>query len=133
MTPTEPNSITITPEERDILYNRILIRLTGIDDVYRAVARRDWPAAQRLGQEFSDLLRLVCTDLGWGDARPTPLTLTTPPDVLHRATANLRELAGADQRAAEAHADEARGVPEEVRRLEGICERILQDTPVGSC
>ncbi len=118
-------STTLTRDDRDALYGLIVVRLSGIDDVYRAVEDEDWEAAQRLGQEFSALLRLVCEDLGWGPGKEEALTLSTPPDVLARAASSLREMAKRDRihyedesRSAEEEAKEARG-------LEQTCERLL--------
>ncbi|HEV2789892.1 MAG TPA: hypothetical protein VGV69_01165 [Solirubrobacterales bacterium] len=123
-----PTSITISAEERDLLYGRIVIRLTGIDDVYRAVEGGDWEAAQRLGQEFSDLLRLVCADLGWGETAPEALTLTTPADVLHRAATSLRDWAAEDRAYFDRDPGEALSVQDEARRLAELCDRILSCT-----
>jgi hypothetical protein len=62
-------SVTITAEQRDLLYDEFLDRLSGIDDVRLAVVKEDYEAAQRLGMAISDDLRLVTEDLGWGRAR----------------------------------------------------------------
>jgi hypothetical protein len=118
-------SVTITREERDALYERILIRLSGIDGVYRAVEGEDWGSAQKLGQEFSDLLRLVCEDLGWGEGPGERVELKTPPDVLRRALDVVARSAKHDR---EHHEDECRQAEEsakEARFLEQACERIV--------
>jgi hypothetical protein len=120
-------SIAITRQERDALYERILIRLSGIDGVFRAVEGEDWDTAQKLGQEFSDLLRLVCEDLGWGEGTAERLELKTPPDVLRRAASVLGHIAKHDR---EHHEDERRDAEEniqEARFLEQACERIVRE------
>jgi hypothetical protein len=85
-------SITISAEERDALYDRIVLRLNGIGDVHTVVQQENWEAAQRLGTEFSDLLRLVYTDLEWGEGERRERTLNTPADVLARAAQALERL-----------------------------------------
>jgi hypothetical protein len=117
--------MTISPEERDALYNRLLICLTGIDDVYTAVQEENWERAQDLGEEFSDLLRLACSDLGWGGGRQDAYPLQTPPEVLRRAVTILREAAGKDRAHFEKERDKVSEEVDDARNLEEICERIL--------
>jgi hypothetical protein len=124
-------SIVISREERDALYNRIALRLNGIDAVYNAVEAENWGAAQRLGEEFSDLLRLVCSDLGWGERADAQLTLATPPDVLRRAAGTLRRTASFEREHREAERDEAAQEVDEAKRLEETCKRILGDLGAG--
>jgi hypothetical protein len=120
-------SIVISREERDALYNRIVLRLNGIDAVHLAVEAEDWSTAQRLGEEFSDLLRIVCSDLGWGERADAQLPLATPPDVLRRAADVLRQAAAFEREGRETERDEAAQEVDEARRLEQACERILGD------
>lgn len=124
-------STTITREERDALYDRIVVHLSGIDGVYRAVEDEDWAAAQELGQEFSDLLRLVCEDLGWGSEAGETLALSTPPDVLARAAGVLRDLAGSDRMHYEQESKSADEQAAEARYLEQTCERLLGVASTG--
>lgn len=63
--------LTISAEERDLLHNRVLVHLSGIDAVWLAARNRDFEAANRLGGEFCDELQLVMDDLGWGDHAAT--------------------------------------------------------------
>jgi len=118
-------SITITKEERDALYNRIVIRLSGIDDVYRAVEKEDWATAQELGREFSSLLWLVCEDLGWGAGKGERLTLSIPPDALSRAVGPLRELASRDRVHYAQESESANERANEARYLEEACARLI--------
>ncbi|MDQ3724290.1 MAG: hypothetical protein M3335_00120 [Actinomycetota bacterium] len=118
-------SITISRDERDALYDRIVICLTRIDDVYRAVEEGDWPEAQSLSEEFSDLLRLVCSDLGWGEGTKDSYTLQTPPEVLRRALESLQELAGKDRAHFEGERDKLSEDVDDSRHLEETCARIL--------
>lgn len=85
-------SVTITATQRDLLYEEILTRLAAIGDVQFAVDQEDWDAAERLGMAFSDDLRIVSQDLGWGPRRSnSPVELTSPPDVLRRAMSRWRD------------------------------------------
>jgi len=125
-------SIAVTREERDALYDRIVVRLNGIDSVYRAVDEEDWETAQELGLEFSDLLRLVCEDLGWGEEGEENLSLKTPADVLARAAASLLTLATFDQEYHDAEAKLAEEKAKEAVFLREACERILDELKQGS-
>jgi hypothetical protein len=120
-------SITITREERDALYRRITTRLNGIDDVYRAVEDEDWEAAQKLGQEFSDLLRFVCTDIGWGEGTGESVRLAAPPDVVARAVGAVREMARADGSHFAGERQAAEEQEHEALDLQRTCERLLRD------
>jgi hypothetical protein len=59
-------SLTITREQRDAIYEVVIDRVSGIDDVWLAVDRRDFATAKRLGRQFAEDLRLL-EDLGWND------------------------------------------------------------------
>jgi hypothetical protein len=85
-------TLTITAEQRDVLYEEIVIRLSGIDGVWLAVKERDFEAARRLTREFSGLLTLL-DDLGFGERAGEAVELTAPPDILRRAFERLREIA----------------------------------------
>lgn len=81
-------SITISAEERDLLYDRIVIHLSGIDRVWLAVRDSDFEAADRFSRQVCDELQLILDDLGWGETRgEAPVVLTSPPDVVRRVAA----------------------------------------------
>jgi len=119
-------SLTITGAERDALYERIVMRLNGIDGVYRAIEEEDWAAAQELGREFSDLLRFVCEDLGWGEGAKETIPLSTPPDVLSHAVEVVSGLARADGAHFEAEKRDVEAQENEARYLQQTCERLLE-------
>lgn len=119
-------AITISGDERSALFRRIVISLTGIDDVYRSVEEKDWAEAQQLSQQFSALLWFVNNDLGWGEGSSGTLALTTPPDVLREAIGFLLKVASVDRLHHERDRDEASEDVEEVRQLQETCERILE-------
>lgn len=75
----------ITGRQRELLYDIVFTRLTAIDSVWRAAKEQRWEEAQLLSSEYSDLLRLMVDDLGWGAEQKEAIEFTTPPDVLQRA------------------------------------------------
>lgn len=83
--------ITISAIQRDLLYQEILNRLAAIGDIHFALDQEDWDAATQMGIAFSDDLRIVSQDLGWGPHRGEPVDLTSPPDVLRRAMSRWRD------------------------------------------
>jgi len=85
-------SITISATQRDLLYDEILNRLAAIDDIHIVLGQQDWDAATQLGITFSDDLRIISQDLGWGPRKEDgPVELTSPPDVLTRAMSRWRD------------------------------------------
>lgn len=85
--------LKITSEQRDVLYQHLLVRLTGINDINLALDRRDFQKADRLSDEFADCLRLLHDDLGWGDAGQGSLELKAPAEVVRRALSRVKERA----------------------------------------
>jgi hypothetical protein len=83
----------ITARQRDALYDQIVERLSGIDDIWLAVCAENYEAAARLGCAYSDELRLLTDDLGWGEGPGEVIELSAPPDVLRRALSRLRDAA----------------------------------------
>jgi hypothetical protein len=93
-------TVTITHAQRDAVYDQILPRLSGLDDIWLAVSTERFETADRLGREYSDVLRLISDDLGWGECSPGAETfkLTTAPDVRRRVFTRLQKLV-AEERA----------------------------------
>lgn len=120
-------TLTITAEQRDALYDQILDRMSGIGDVWLAVCAENYDAAQRLGREYSDDLRLVVDDLGWGEAAGATIELSTPPDVLRRTLSRLRDAAVSHEASQQALRAE---VEESARRNQLVveaCRQLLTD------
>jgi len=119
--------VTITAEQRDALYDRVFNRLSGIDDVWLAASRADYETADRLGREYSDELRLVLDDLGWGEGPGgEEVELNTASDVLRRVFSRLRD-STADERAAQATSWAESRVLEDRNRLVGeACVTVLE-------
>ena len=119
--------VVISAEQRDALYDRILDRLSGIGDVWLAADSEDYDTADRLGREYSDELRLVLDDLGWGDGPDeTAIELTTPPEVLRRVFGRLRETTASERAAQATIWAESRGLEERNRLVGEACEAVLR-------
>jgi hypothetical protein len=118
-------SLTITPEQRDALHDQILDRLSGIGDIELAIQLENYDAAERLGREYSDDLRLLLDDLGVGDGSGQPVELTVPPEVLRRVLPRLRELAESHTSGLEPEWAEAAEVKERNRLVSEACEAVL--------
>ncbi|MEZ5078130.1 MAG: hypothetical protein R2725_11890 [Solirubrobacterales bacterium] len=122
-------TIRISAAHRDALYEDILDRLSGIGDVWRAVQDEDYERATNLGWEFSDGLRLLLEDLGWGDGPGRSIELSAPPDVLRRIFGRLQEAAAGQRDAEESEWRDAREREERNRLVAEACETVLAGLP----
>jgi hypothetical protein len=120
-------SPAITARQRDALYDQILDRLSGIGDIEIAIRAEKYDAAERIGREYSDDLRLLLDDLGIGDGSGEPVKLTAPPEVLRRVLPRLRELAENHTASLEPQWVEAREVKERNRLVSEACGAVLAD------
>lgn len=117
-------SITLSAEHRDALYGLVLIRLSGLGDLWPIVDREDFDEADRLGREFSDALRLILDQLGWGDGGDA-VTLTMPRADLERIFGRLREHAERARRQREQELAEEQGVLRSAQLAVAACDRVL--------
>ena len=118
-------TLTITAEQRDALCDQILDRLSGIGDIELAIQAENYVAAERLGREYSDDLRLLLDDLGLGDGNGEPVELTSPPEVLRRVLPRLRDLAVTHSASQEEDWAEAREIEERNRLVAEACRSVL--------
>ena len=118
-------TIEISAAHRDALYDQILIRLSGIGDVWLAVLAEDFDTASRLGREYSDDLRLLGDDLGWGEGHARSIELTAPPDVLRRVFRRLRETAASQRQSEEPEWAEIRELQHRNLLVTEACETVL--------
>ncbi|HEX3042594.1 MAG TPA: hypothetical protein VHP56_10955 [Solirubrobacterales bacterium] len=118
-------SVRITAAERDALYEQIAVRLSGIDEVWMAVEAGDHARADRVGREFSDDLRLVLDDLGWGAGSGKPLELITPPDVLRRVCTRMQDAAEAQRQTEEEERARGQEREEQTQQVLETCRRVL--------
>lgn len=119
-------TVTISHAQRDAVYDQILDRLSGIEDIWLAASTERYEAADRLGREYSDELRLVLDDLGWGEGPEVEtVELTTAPDVLRRLFARLGETATAERAHRQADWTENREHEERNRLVGEACQVVL--------
>jgi hypothetical protein len=119
-------TVTITAAERDALYEHIYMRLSGIGDVWLAVEAEDFETAERLGRDFSDDLRLVLDDLGWGEGGGG-LELRTSPDVLRRVFRRVRAAAEAERAGEERERLEVHAREQQAAQMIETCRRVLAE------
>lgn len=120
-------SPTITAAQRDALYDQILDRLSGIGDIEVAIQAENYGAAERIGREYSDDLRLLLDDLGVGGGSGEPVALTTPSEVLRRVLSRLRELALGHAASLEPQRAEVHELQERNRLVSEACEAVLAE------
>lgn len=116
--------VMVTAEQRDALYDQLLDRLSGIDDIPLAIKLGNHELAKRLGREYSDELRLL-DDLGYGDGDGKPVELTVPAEVLRRLLPRLRQLSHDLTGSQESEWAEARQLKDRNRLVSEACEAVL--------
>ena len=120
-------AVTITAEQRNALYDRVLDRLSGIDDILLAAGAEDFATADRLAREYADELMLICDGLGWGSSSESDVVeLSTPPELLRRVFARLRDAAASEREAQARSWDESRSLEERNRLVDEACTSVLQ-------
>ena len=118
-------SVRITATERDALYEEIEARLSGIDEVWLAVAEEDWARAEAVGREFCDDLRVLLEDLGFGEGSGQALELATSPEVLRRVLTRVQARARVRRASEERERAEQRRAEERTEALLEACRRVL--------
>lgn len=118
---------TITHEQRDALYDQILDRLSGIEDVWLAASTGRHETADRLSREYSDELRLILDDLGWGDGPDVEMIgLKTASDVLRRVFGRLHDTVAEERAHRQVDWIENRELEERNRLVSEACESVLE-------
>lgn len=119
-------TVALTAEQRDVLYEQILVSLSGIGDVWLAISAKDYDTAERLGREHADDLRLVLDDLGWGDGPSAKaVELTTPPDILQRVFSRLLDRASSQVMDLEEERAKAQTLERHNRLVMDTCRHVL--------
>lgn len=119
-------TVTITHAQRDAVYDQILDRLSGIEDIWLAASTQRYETADRLGRGYSDELRILLEDLGWGDGPESEtIELTTDGEVLRRVFTRLRDTAAEERADRQAGWTEGREHEERNRLVEEACEVVL--------
>lgn len=126
-------AVTISAEQRDAIYDRVLDRLSGIGDIFIAADSGDFETADRLAREYSDELRLVSDSLGWGPKSASEtIEMEAPPELLRRVFERLREV-GASEREAQASGwAEARSLEKRNLLVDEACATVLNVVGEGS-
>lgn len=87
-------AITITAGQRDLLYEDILIHLSGLDGIEIAFRNGEFELAQELCELFADELRIMNESLGWNlEHENETVELKTSADVLRRVLPRRRSVA----------------------------------------
>lgn len=120
-------TLTITAEQRNALYEQISEGLSGVDGIWLAVRAENYEDADRLARQYSDGLRLICDDLGWGERPEDRIELRTPPDVLRRVLGRLRNEALAREASEQQERAEARESERRNQLVAETCRLVLAD------
>lgn len=119
-------SIALAGEQRDALYAEIVVLLSGVDDLWRAVAQGDFEQAECLGRLYVDALTFLTTDLGWGADPRGPAELVTEPDVLRRILTRIGNDAGAALAEDRKRVVDAKSAVERNRAAVKTCQEVLR-------
>lgn len=120
-------TITISREQRDPLHRLVTQHISGIGDVDMKLSAGDFIAAERLGLEYSEDIRML-DDLGWNpeDERQS-FDLTLPPHDLMEALKRLRHdaedgLSEKEEQRAREESDEVKAYFENAR---DVCGELI--------
>jgi len=120
-------TITISREQRDPLHRLVTQHISGIGDVDMKLSAGDFAAAERLGLEYSEDIRML-EDLGWDPAdERQSFDLTLPPHDLMEALKRLRHdaedgLSEKEEQRAREEADEVKAYFESAR---DVCGQLI--------
>ena len=120
------STISITAAQRNALYEEIYVGLSGIGDVWLAACAADYDKAAELGRNYSDDLRLLLDDLGWGNGPEADVELTTPPEVLRRVLGRLRNGARTNRARVGAELAKARTDHDHSQLVVDTCDSLLE-------
>lgn len=124
-TQSQRSKITLTADQRDLLYEAVYIHLGGIDAVVYAAENGDFEEADRLGLAFADDLLLILNDLRWGE-HGSSTELKSPPDLLRRVLERVREVAEAEDRNEEVERAELAEQQRRNQLIRETCSRVLR-------
>jgi hypothetical protein len=125
--------ITISKDERDAIYDLVVSRLGDIGAVSTAIEAEHYETASRLALEFSDLLRFILDDLGWGKGpKAHGIALSTDPDALRRIFTALHDHVIGQRRAEEPEWEDARIQEEKVGLVTEASRAVLAALTAGA-
>jgi hypothetical protein len=117
-------NVRITASERNALFEQLYARLSGIDEVWTSAAEQDRESAEGVARQFSDDLRLILDDLGWGE-NGKAVELSSPSEVLRRVFARVQAAAEERRREEAEEREEIRRREERTEQLLEVCRRVL--------
>lgn len=126
--PSNQANITISIEQRDLLYDDALTHLSGMDGLWPAIDNEEFATADRLAHEYVDNLRLILAGLGWGDREEVAeIQLMLPPQELRRTLGRLRDRAERHLKHQEAELEVAREPFEHSRLVVETCDAVFAE------
>ncbi len=127
-----PTAVTITSDQRIVLYEEILACLTGVGDIEIAIDRSEFDKAQELAEEYADYLRVLADGLGWGMQKRGSVDLHTSPDVIQRVMKRLKRRASTEDSEIEAQEALIRIWQKRTALLGDTCDQLLAVEPSPS-
>ncbi|HWC49809.1 MAG TPA: hypothetical protein VG448_13085 [Solirubrobacterales bacterium] len=109
------------------MYEHILVRLTGVNDINIALEQGNFEEASRLSDEFADCLRLLRDGLGWGDSAQGSIELKAPADVVRRSLSRVKERAESEDRLEAEESAELETRRSQNRLVRETCSLVLAD------
>jgi hypothetical protein len=128
-------AITLTAEQRNIIYGRLLLRLGGIDGIVYAANEKDFDRAERLGREFADLL-VVLGDLGFGAGTGAEVEVTASAEVFRRVLERVHDGANTQADGEGIEIEDAQTARADTQIVLTTCESLLatvrgREDPLG--
>jgi hypothetical protein len=122
-------TLTITAEQRSVIYRQVIQHLSGIGDVNLAYGGGHYAAAEKLGDEYAEDLDLLA-DLDWPlDDPREPFELKMPADELERVFRRLHREAedGLGEPEKRRAAAEAAEVQSGYERTAEVCSDLIAE------
>jgi hypothetical protein len=119
-------TVTITAEQRDALYDHVLLELSRFGDLQLALDQGDLEAVSRLGRVLSVGLRLIQEELGWGESHSPSYELSKiPPTELARILGRIRDAATEEYESERAQQEEFRAAWDQTALVRDTCAEVL--------
>ena len=122
-------TLTITGEERNVLYPEVLLSVSGAGDVYFEANSGNLEKAERRARQALDELHLLVNDLGWteresGDVVPITLPAGAFRSLIERLLVYADEPVGL-----EGSKEESEAMDKRYRRVKTVCRAVLARLP----
>ena len=124
-------TLTISGEERNVIYPEVLLSTSGAGDVYFEASSGNFEKAERRARQALDEFYLLVNDLGWTERGSDDLVPITLPAEAFRSLID-RLLVYADEPVGlEGSKEEAEAMDERYRRVKTVCRAVLARLPVA--